>query len=83
MERVLLFSDIGIINIYQCRQANNCIIYSCSYSALGLAALLHSLSSVLWLTDLFVKFQVPFSALATPLTPEDSFTEFIRHIYQE
>lgn len=86
MERVLQISVIGIVNIHQCQQVNNCIIYSCNPGALWLAGSPHSLPPVLWLTGLFFfLFQVPFSAPASALTLQVSFTftECSRRIYQE
>lgn len=74
MERVLLISSIGIVNIHQCWQVNNCIIHSCNPGDLWLAGSPYSLPPVLWLTGLFFLFQVPFSALASTMTLQDSFT---------
>lgn len=85
METVLQFSAIGIVNIHQCRQVNNSIIHSCNPGDLWLTGPPCSLPLVLWLTGLFLKFQVPFTAPASALMLQDSFTftEFISCIYQE
>lgn len=74
MERVLLISGNGIVNIHQCRQVNNCIIHPCNPGALWLAGSPRSLPPVLWLNSLLFKFQVPVNALVCTMSLQDSFT---------